>query len=94
MHLEDHKKPVHYSQVFYNETESRHSVAKIHAGNPPAHPDNLKKIVGDRLAKCIFVNKNALCRHLRVTQSVFESCFGSKWGKLWTILAVYVAKKP
>ena len=48
---------------------------KIGAGNPPAHPRQLKKIIGDRLAKRIFVTKNALCRISRATESTFESRF-------------------
>ena len=63
-----------------------HAVAEIHAGNLPAHPRQLKKIIGDRLAKRIFVTKNALYRHLRAAKSTFESRFGRNWarfGRIW-----------
>ena len=77
--------------MFYHETAKLHkqAVSEIHwkTTRPPRH---LQKIVGDRLAKCIFVTKNALCRHLRVTQGTF----GPSRVTFWTLLAVYGSKKP
>ena len=75
------------STVFYHDTAMLHkqALAVIHDGNPATHPRQLKKIIGDRLAKCIFVTKNALYRRLRATESTFESRFvrGSRFGRLW-----------
>ena len=72
---------------------SAQALAEIHAENPPAHPRQLNKIIGDRLAKRIFVTKNALCRHLRPAKSTCESRFGRNWVTFWTRLAVVWLQK-
>ena len=83
------------STVFSHDTATLHkqALAEIHAGNPPAHPRQLKKTTGDRLAKRIFVTKNALCRHLRAAKSTFQSRFGRNWVTFWTLLAVVWLQK-
>ena len=83
------------STVFSHDTATLHeqALAEIHAGNPPAHPRQLNKIIGDRLAKRIFVTKNALCRHLRAAKSTFQSRFGRNWVTFWTLLAVVWLQK-
>jgi len=83
------------SPVFSHDTATLHkqALAEIHAGNPPAHPRQLKKTTGDRLAKRIFVTKNALCRHLRAAKSTFQSRFGRNWVTFWTLLAVVWLQK-
>ena len=83
------------STAFYHDiaTLRKQALAEIHAGNPPAHPRQLKKTIGDRLAKRIFVTKNALCRYLRSAKSTFQSRFGRNWVTFWTLLAVVWLQK-
>ena len=80
--LANHGKTVYFTITFSHDTATLHkqALAEIHAGNPPAHPRQLKKITGDRLV-------------FTCCKKHFSKPFWSKLGHVWTLLAVVWLQK-